>query len=72
MTNTEKQNEVSLLFQIASDLRRAQRENADPMEILELLDEVEAFRKNTSSAFIRERCADLLRCHENLKASQAR
>ncbi|RUV39981.1 MULTISPECIES: hypothetical protein [unclassified Mesorhizobium] len=72
MTNTNKQNEVNLFFQIASELRRAERENADPVEILELLDEVEAYHKNTSSAFIRERCTDLLRRHESLNTAAAR
>ncbi|AZO36320.1 MAG: hypothetical protein EOS81_29675 [Mesorhizobium sp.] len=72
MTNTDKQNEVNLFFQIASELRRAERENADPVEMLELLDEVEAYHKNTSSAFIRERCADLLRRHESLNTAAAR
>ncbi|TIX32592.1 MAG: hypothetical protein E5V37_07675 [Mesorhizobium sp.] len=72
MTNTDKQNEVNLFFQIASELRRAERENAGPMEMLELLDEVECYHKNTASAFIRERCADLLRRHESLNVAGAR
>ena len=72
MEFTEKQNEVNLFFQIASELRRAERENAGAVEILELLDEIEGYHKNTSSAFIRERCADLLRRHESLNAAAAR
>ncbi|RWH52575.1 MAG: hypothetical protein EOQ81_22920 [Mesorhizobium sp.] len=72
MTNTEKQTEVNFFFQIASELRRAERENADPVQILELLDEVECYHKNTASASIRERCADLLRRHESLNTAAAR
>lgn len=71
MTHTHD-NEAALFFQIASELRRAERESADPVQILELLDEVECYHKNTASAFIRERCGDLLRRHESLNAAGAR
>ncbi|MER9423204.1 hypothetical protein NKI88_12205 [Mesorhizobium sp. M0317] len=69
-TNT-CQNEAILFFQIASELRRAERECADPAAMAELIDEVDAMRQHSSSALIRGRCSDLLRQHENLKAGPA-
>ncbi|MER9654398.1 hypothetical protein NKJ26_12895 [Mesorhizobium sp. M0152] len=71
MTPNTCQNEAALFFQIASELRRAERECADPAAMAELIDEVDAMRLHSASALIRERCSDLLRRHEYVKAGAA-
>lgn len=52
--------ESKLFFQISSELLDAQRNDAEPAEINQLVDEIEAMLSLTDYPQIRERCARLL------------
>ena len=54
------QNETSMFWKIASDLRRAVHEHAPPEEIADCVEEVEVMLMYTDSQAIKARCRDLL------------
>ncbi|MBZ9706117.1 hypothetical protein LB543_05205 [Mesorhizobium sp. ESP7-2] len=62
------QNEGKTFFQIASELRHAEREGADAIEVALLIDEVDTMLRYSASPMIRERCHALLRQHGVAKA----
>lgn len=68
---TAYQNEAKTFFHVVSELRHAEREHADPIEISLLLDEIDTMRQYTDSPMIRERCSALLRRHEVSTAGHA-